>query len=367
MNTNLKLSVTQENLSRALATVSRIASTRGSLPILSNVLLKTVDNQLLVAATNLDVAISETIGAKVKTEGSITVPARLMQDYVSSLPNSTLTLEVVDSKLKITTEHHSSSINGTPADDFPEMPTIENGDSLTLGGSDLKTALQQVLFAASNDEARPVLTGLYLHTTNGKLYAAATDSYRLAEKMIGKEEKEISLLIPASSMQDVLRVMRDDTASIGINYDEQQARFSVGPVELVTRLIDGNYPDYRKLLPKSYETTASMNLSDLQEITKVSSLFAREAAGGVTVTIEEEKNEVSIRSIASQVGENNAVAEAEVSGDAVITMNSRYILDALGAFECKKIQVNVNGKLDPCILTDPENDDYLHVVMPVKS
>jgi len=363
----MNLTVTQENLSRALATVSRIASTRGSLPILSSVLLKTVDNQLLVAATNLDVAISETIGAKVKKEGSITVPARLMQDYIASLPASTLTLEVVDNKLKLTTEHQSSSINGTPADDFPEMPTIEKGNILQIPAGDLKTALQQVLFAASNDDARPVLTGLYLHTTNGKLYAAATDSYRLAEKMIGKEEKDLSLLIPASSLQDVLRVMRDDTTNVSIQYDEQQARFSVGPVELVTRLIYGNYPDYRRLLPKEYATTAVLERSDLQEITKVSSLFAREAAGGVTVSIEEEKKEVSIRSIASQVGENNAVADAEISGDAVITMNSRYILDALNAFEGSKIQVNVNGKLDPCVLTDPENDNYLHVVMPVKS
>lgn len=363
----MKLTVTQENLSRALATVSRIASSRGSLPILSNVLLRTENNQLLVAATNLDVAISETIGAKIKTEGSITVPARLMQDYVSSLPSGTLTFEVVDSKLKLTTEHHSSSINGTPADDFPVMPTIENGNSLQLTGSDLKSALQQVLFAASSDDARPVLTGLYLHTLNGKLYAAATDSYRLAEKVIGTQEKDVNLLLPASSLQDVLRVMRDDIATVGVQYDEQQARFSVGSVELVTRLIDGKYPDYRKLLPKDYTTTAVLNRADLQEITKVSSLFAREAAGGVTVSISEEKKEVSIRSIASQVGENNAVAEAEITGDAVITMNSRYILDALGAFEGNKTQINVNGKLDPCVLTDPDNDDYLHVVMPVKS
>jgi DNA polymerase-3 subunit beta len=363
----MKLTVTQENLSRALATVSRIASSRGSLPILSNVLLKTENNQLLVAATNLDVAISETIGAKIKTEGSITVPARLMQDYVSSLPSGTLTIEVADSKLKLTTEHHSSTINGTPADDFPVMPTIEGGDSLQIPGADLKSALQQVLFAASGDDARPVLTGLYLHTLNGKLYAAATDSYRLAEKIIGAQEKDVNLLLPASSLQDVLRVMRDDIAVVGLAYDEQQARFSVGPVELVTRLIEGKYPDYRKLLPKDYTTTAVLSRADLQEITKVSSLFAREAAGGVTVTIEEEKKEVSIRSIASQVGENNAVAEASITGDAVITMNSRYILDALGAFEGDKIQINVNGKLDPCVLTDPENENYLHVVMPVKS
>jgi DNA polymerase-3 subunit beta len=363
----MKLTVTQENLARALNTVSRIASTRGSLPILSNVLLKTVDNQLLVEATNLDVAISETIGAKIKTEGSVTVPARLMQDYVSSLPASTLTIEVKDNKLHLTTEHHSSSINGTPADDFPLMPTIEKAQKVEINGLQFKQALQQVLFAASSDDARPVLTGLYLHTQDGKLYAVATDSYRLAEKEISATNSELSLLIPAGSLQDVLRVMPGDTAIVQIEYDDVQARFSVGPVEIVTRLIEGTYPDYRKLLPKESSTTAEATKNDLQEITKVSSLFAREAAGGVTVAIDELKQDVSIRSIASQVGENTAVAEAKVKGDAVITMNSRYILDALGAFEGDKVVVNVNGKLDPCLLTDPDRGDYIHVIMPVKS
>lgn len=363
----MKLTVTQENLSRALSTVSRIANSRGSLPILSNVLLKTVNNQLIVEATNLDVAMSETIGAKIKTEGSITVPARLMQDYVASLPVGTLTLEVKDSKLQLTTDHHNSSINGTPADDFPVMPVIEKGDVLEISGADFKQTLQQVLFAASTDEARPVLTGLYLHSEDGDLVAVATDSYRLAEKVVSRTDKDISLLIPASSLQDVLRVMKDDSAPVSIHYDDQQARFSVGSVELVTRLIEGNYPDYRKLLPKESETTATLKLSDLQEITKVSSLFAREAAGGVTVSIDEEKQDVSIRSIASQVGENTATAEAKVKGEAVITMNSKYILDALSAFNGDQVSINVNGKLDPCLLTDPENDNYLHVVMPVKS
>ncbi len=363
----MKLSVTQENLARALSTVSRIASSRGSLPILSNVLIKTINNQLLVAATNLDVAISETIGAKIKKEGSITVPARLMQDYVSSLPTGTLSLEVEENKLKLTTEHHSSTINGTPADDFPEMPTIEKGEELNIRAQDFKNTLQQVLFAASNDEARPVLTGLYLHTEGGFLYGAATDSYRLAERRIMKHKGEVSLLLPAHSLQDALRVMHDGVETVVMKYDEQQARFNIGSVELVTRLIEGKYPDYRKLLPKDYATTATLNKQNLQEVTKVSSLFAREAAGGVTVAIEQEAKQISIKSIASQVGENNATAEAEVTGDAVITMNSRYILDALGAFNGTKITINVNGKLDPCVLTDPDNDDYLHVIMPVKS
>lgn len=363
----MKLTVTQENLARALATVARIASNRGSLPILSNVLLRTTNNQLYIAATNLDLAISETIGAKVSREGSITVPARLMQDYVASLPNATLTLELVDNKLKISTDHHNSSINGTPADDFPVMPVIENSEILTIPGVAFKQSLSQVLFAASNDDARPVLTGLYLHSKDGQLFAVATDSYRLAEKRITPTESDLAMLLPASSLSEVLRVMKEDIDDVTINYDEQQALISLGNIEIVTRLIEGTYPDYRKLLPKSYETTATTTKKDLQEITKVSSLFAREAAGGVTMSIEAEPKQISIRSIASQVGENTAIAEADITGDAVITMNSRYILDALSAFDGDKIAVNVNGKLDPCVFTDPDNDDYLHVVMPVKS
>ncbi len=363
----MKIIVTQENLARALSTVSRIASSRGSLPILSNVLLKTIDNQLYIAATNLDIAISETIGAKINKEGSITVPARLIQDYVSSLPPSTLTLESKENKLYINTDHHNSTINGTPADDFPEMPVIEKGQTLEVPEENLKKALQQVLFAVSNDEARPVLTGLYLYNNKGYLYAAATDSYRLAEKKITKYEQEVELLIPGHSLQEVLRVMGNNSDNININYDNQQARFNIGSVEIVTRLIEGKYPDYRSLLPKDYATVAKLPRTDFQEITKVSSLFARESAGGVTLSFDENKKEISITSIASQVGENTAVSSAKITGDATITMNSRYILDALAVFEGESIQINVNGKLDPCVLTDPDNDDYLHVIMPVKS
>jgi DNA polymerase-3 subunit beta len=363
----MKLTVTQENLSRALNTVSRIATSRGSLPVLANVLLKTKDNQLHLETTNLDVAISEVIGAKVSKEGTLTVPAKLLQDYVSSLPAGTLTLQVEGTKLQIKTDHHSSSVNGTPADDFPEMPTIKQAETITLKAEVLKRTLQQVLFAASSDEARPVLGGMYLYSVDGYLYAVATDSYRLAEKRVMKTNQDIALLLPAHSLQEVLRIMRDDNDSVTISYGDEQARFSIGSVELVTRLIEGDYPDYRRLLPKQHETDAVMKRSDLQEITKVSSLFAREAAGGITVTIEESEKQVSIRSIASQVGENTAIAEAKVTGDAVITMNSRYIMDALNAFDGDNITMQVSGKLDPCVLINPDNDDYLHVVMPVKS
>ncbi len=363
----MKLVVTQENLSRALSTVSRIASSRGSLPILSNVLLKTTKNQLTVAATNLDIAITETIGAKIEQKGAITVPARLMQDFIGSLPSGNLELEVADNKLSLRMDRFDSTINGMSPEDFPVMPTIDGGSVIKLSSKEIKTTLQQVLFTASTDDARPVLTGVYIHGDKNNMYIAATDSYRLGEKSLNKSSDSMSLLVPANSLQELLRALNDDSQDVVVTYDEQQARFSVDGVEIVTRLVDGKYPDYKKLIPSKFETTATLKRKSLNEITKVSSLFAREAAGSITLSIDEQKNEVSIRSIASQVGENTAVAEAETTGSATITMNSRYILDALNAFDGEKIMLNINGKLDPCVLTDPADSSYLHVIMPVKS
>ncbi len=362
----MKLTVTQENLSRALSTVSRVASTRASLPVLSNVLLKTSNNRLLLAATNLDIAITETIGAKVETEGAVTVPARLMQDFIGSLPAGSLQLEVTDGALHLSADRFDSTIHGMSPEEFPVMPTLESGTSVSFAADELKQALSSVLFAASSDEARPVLTGVYFSSEKSSLCVAATDSYRLAEQKISKDIADTSLLVPAKALTEVLRVIKD-SEPVEVSYDDQQARFVVGDIEIVTRLVDGEYPDYRKLLPGSYATSAVLSRKDLSEITKVSSLFAREAAGSITIKIDSTAKSLSVQSIASQVGENVANAPAEVEGDAEITLNSRYILDALGAFGGERIKIGVNGTLDPCVLTDPDDNNYLHVIMPVKS
>src|SRR5690606_35250320 len=182
----MKLQVTQENLNKALGSVARIANTRNTLPILGNVLLKVVDNRLSVAATNLDIAITHFIGSKVSKEGSITVPARLMQDFIASLPSGVIDLDLDDHKLHISSGHYKSTINGVAADDFPVMPAITDGKSIEIPSSLLKKSLQQTVLAASGDEVRPVLTGLYFHTHEGYLYIVATDSYRLAEKKLMK-------------------------------------------------------------------------------------------------------------------------------------------------------------------------------------
>ncbi len=363
----MKLQVTQENLAKALNTVARVANTRGTLPILANVLIKTTNNRLSIAATNLDIAITEYTGAKIQTEGSITIPARLMQDFISSLPAEIIDLELENNKLHITTGQYNSVINGVPAEDFPVMPAIEDGQEITVAGPVLKRALQQVVFAASNDEPRPVLTGVYIHVVDDELHIAATDSYRLAAKTIIPLKETVDLLVPVSAMQDVLRIVNDFSDSVSITYNDQQVLFRVGEVELVARLIEGKYPPYQNLVPKAFANSAHLKRTDLLNITKVSSLFARESAGSVKLHVDADKKELSIRSVASQVGENTASASGKIKGEGEVTVNSRYLLDGLNAFNGEEIVFSFNGKLEPVVLSDPNDSSYIHLIMPLKS
>lgn len=363
----MKLQVTQANLNKALSSVARVANTRGTLPILANVLIRTSKNRLSISATNLDIAITHFIGAKVSEEGSITVPARLMQDFVGSLPDGVIDLDLEETKLHVSTDQYKSVVNGIVADDFPVMPSMSDGNSWAVDAATFKKALSQVVFAASSDETRPILTSVLLQSINKELVMAATDSYRLAEKKLGKVSKDIKVLIPASAMQDLLRVLGDDVEEVQIKNDQQQVQFKVGDIELVSRQIDGNYPEYQNLIPKSFATSAVLKRADLLNVTKVSSLFARESAGSVTIALDERAQNLSIRSVASQLGENTATATAKVKGTGSITLNSRYLLDALNAMHGDEVGFSFNGKLEPTLLSDPKSPDYKHIIMPLKS
>ncbi len=361
----MKLQVTQPNLAKALNSVARVATNRATLPILSNVLIKTANNRLSLSATNLDIAITHTVGSKIEKEGSLTVPARLMQDFVNNLPDSTLKLEDKDVKLEISTEKYQSTINGIPAEDFPVMPAIKAGNSWKTTAGELKKVLQKVTFAASADDARPVLTGVYFHSEGGKLTVAATDSYRLAELKVGPSKNDVTFLLPHSAASDLLRILTDESQELTITHDEQQVSFATEDITLVARLIEGNYPDYQKLIPKKFETVAKLSREEFVNITKVSSLFARESAGSITITASE--GQISINAVASQVGENTASADANVEGSGDVTLNSRYLVDALNAFDGDQIEFCFNGKLEPCVLRSPNDAGYTHLIMPLRS
>jgi len=363
----MKLKVTQENLSKALSMVARVANTRGTLPILGNVLLKIQDNRLSLTTTNLDIAIKSYLGAQIQTEGSVTVPARLFLDLVSGLPSGVIELEQNEQRLNINTDNYKSVINGTSSEDFPAMPGVSEGVSWSIPGAILKQGLQQVIFAASNDDSRPVLTGVLLHTVDGKLYAAATDSYRLAEKELMELEKEVKVLVPATALHDVMRIINDFSGDVKVTHDDQQIQFEAGDVELVARLIDGNYPDYRKLIPKSFSTRAVMSRTELISIVKVTNLFARESAGSVVLSVDEPSESIWVRAVASQLGENNVTAKVEATGSGSITLNSRFVIDGLQVIEGAKVQIGFNGKLEAITLSNPDEKNYLHIIMPLKS
>lgn len=366
----MELTVTQENLSKALSNVGRVASSKTGLPILSNILLRTDGNRLLVAATNLEIASTQHIGAKVITPGAITIPARLVTEFVGSLPKDTVELKVTDNKLNISSGSFSSVINGVVADEFPELPTIDETSSInySIASPDFKAAVSQTIITSSSDSTRPVLTGVYWHSFEGFLYLAATDGYRLAERRLVETTSQVAAIIPTTTLQEVLRTISDDTPQVELLFDETQVRFRVGESEITSRLIDGNYPDYRQLIPASSETSVTLKSAEFVRITKIAGLFARESGGSVTLTANAEKKTLSIHSIASELGENTSSAVAQVTGDGQVTLNSRYLSEALGVIDGSEVEFRFSGKLAPCVLSAKVEDaNYKHIIMPLKS
>ncbi len=366
----MKLSVTQENLARALGVVGRVASNRAGLPILNNILFRTEGNRLLLAATNLEIAATYYIGAKVETPGVITLPAKLVSEFVANLPKGPIELETDGTRMTLTSGGYTSTINGVVADDFPELPTIDEEQSVrySIAATDFKQAAAQTLVTCSNDTTRPVLTGVYWHTVDGALYMAATDGYRLAERRLMTSQSQIAAIVPASSLQEALRSLSDSTEEVEVLFDETQVRFRLEEVEITSRLIDGTYPNYRQLIPAQSETNVTLAVGDFSRVVKVAGLFARESGGSVTLTADHEVQKLRIHSVASELGENTSEAEAEVSSDGQITLNSRYISDALGVLDGETITFRFSGKLSPCVLTVAQPEpNYIHIIMPLKS
>lgn len=366
----MELSVTQENLAKALNNVGRVASARAGLPVLGNILIRTDGTRLLVAATNLEIASTQYIGAKVISPGSITIPAKLVAEFVSSLPKDTVTISTKDTRMTISSGSYTSVINGVDAEEFPELPAIEEKSAIhyTLNSSDFKHAVTQTVITASSDSTRPVLTGVYWHSHEGSLYLAATDGYRLAERRLVETKSEVAAIIPASTLHEVLRTMTDSDNEVDVLFDETQVRFRVGESEITSRLIDGNYPDYRQLIPKTAETAITVKAAHLLRTTKIAALFARSSGGSITLKADAETQKLSIHSIASELGENTSEIDVSVTASGQVTLNSRYVIEALGVIDADEVSFGFNGKLSPIVLRSTEKKpNYLHIIMPLKS
>lgn len=366
----MEIEVLQENLVKALSNVGRVTSSKTGLPILANILLRTDGKQLLIAGTNLEIASTQYIGAKITTPGSITIPAKIITDYIQNLPKDKITLKVKNNSLHISCGSYKSTINGTSDEEFPELPGIDEVNSVryTLSTLDFKNTVQQTMITASSDSTRPILTGVYWHVSDKNLILAATDSYRLAEKELMTVSTDIAAIVPVSTLQEVLRSLPDDTDEIEILFDEIQVRFRFADSEITSKLIDGNFPDYRQLIPQTSETNIEVAKADFARIVKIAALFAKDSGGAITLTVDEETKRLTVNSIASEVGENSSVLDLKTcTGSGSVTLNARYILEMLGAMSTNDISVGFSNSIAPCVFRPISNESYTHIIMPIKS
>lgn len=366
----MKIKVTQEKLSRALNNVSRIAVGKVTLPILNNVLIRVDNKKVSLITTNLDMAVIDFLPVSSSENGVVTVPAKLLAEFVSNLPKGeTIEISSKDTKLTISSSKYSSVVNGATADDFPELPEINEKEAVVykINIDEFKNSINQVIIAASNDLTRPALTGVYFNTNNNTLAIAATDGYRLAEKiLINKVESEVQAIVPASSLQEVLRSISDDIEEIEISFNNDLVRFRIGEIEIISKLIDASFPDYQKLIPKNNDIKVILNREELVRVTKLAALFAR-SVGGSIICEAKKSDGFSVKSIANEFGENDSIIETKIEKEGKVNLNSRFLLDALNTLEEKELEFNFSSSLSPILLKNKKNSNYTHIIMPLNS
>ena len=372
----MEIEVLAEKLSKALNNVSRIANGRVTLPVLNNVLIKVKDKKVSFITTNLDMAMIDFLPVSSSKDGVITVPAKLLAEFVSILPKEEkVKISSKDNKITIKANKYSSIINGTPADDFPELPEINEKEAVVfkMGVEEFKNSISQVIIASSNDFNRPALTGVHFYTSNNSLFIVATDGYRLAKKkLIDKVKSEVKVTIPSNSLQEVVRSINDEMDEIEISFNNDLIRFRIGEIEIISKIIDAEYPNVDNLIPKSSEITLEVDKSELIRVAKLASLFARQATNDI-ITCEAKSPDIfSVYSITNEYGENDSFIETKVDTDGKVSITSKYLLDALNVMDTPKISINFTNITDktntinaPMILKEKNSEDYIHLLMPV--
>lgn len=367
----MEIKILQEKLAKALNHVSRVvAGGRATLPILNNVMIRVDDGKITLTTTNLDMAVVDYLQVISSKNGVVTVPARLIAEFVANLPKGeTVTVTAENEKVTVKAGGYNSVLNGAPADDFPELPEMDEKKTVKfkLQTEEFKTGLTQVMVAASNDMTRPALTGVYFNTTEDTLYVAATDGYRLAERrLIEKVGVEVAAVVPASSLRTVLSLLDDSMEEVEILFDEAQVKFRLGEVEVTSKLVDGSFPNYRQLIPSGSEIEVSVKHDELVRVTKLAALFAREVGGSVVCSTSTEKEALIIASVANELGENDSEIKTKVEADGKVTLNSRFLLDVLNVLDEKVVKMGFSNKLDPIVLKGEDDTGYVHIIMPLK-
>jgi DNA polymerase-3 subunit beta len=373
----MKLSCLQENLNRGLNVVGRAVATRTTLPITNNILLTTEQSRLKLAATNLEMAITCWIGAKIEEEGAITVPARLLTEFISSLPNDKIdvSLSPRTKTLELKCARFEARISGVDAKDFPPIPKVEEGITTKAEVAALQQGINQVAFAAATEESRPVLTGIDAQFKDDSLTLAAADGFRLAVfhlPLTTPVEQPIEVIIPARTLSELNRLIADqeEPVEITVNPNKSQALFRLKDIELVSQLVQGTFPNYTQLIPQSFNTRMVVSVDEFLRATKTASIFARDGSGIVRLVVTPGsaktpgKLTVSARSeeIGDDVGEIDATVEGE---EAKVAFNGKYLTEVLSVLHETQVALETTNSSSPGVIRPVGSDNYLHVVMPM--
>lgn len=363
----------QENLKKGLNIVSHTTSKNINLPILNNILIKAYSGEIEFIGTNLEIGVNCKIRGKVDKEGEFTVNSRLLTDYINLLNSGEKVLfKLVENDLVIESGNYKTKIKGESSKEFPLIPTIENEKVFSFDIENFRKALNNVIFSVSTSENRLELTGVLFSFSNKKLELVATDSYRLAEKRIKteNESEDIKIIIPSKTIQELLRILnnndQEENNKINISFSDNQVLFSFNSTNLISRLISGNYPDYKQIIPTNKKTKALINKNELLRAVKAASIFSKNGINDIFLQVK--KNQVIISSFSSSSGESNIKIDASISGEEnnEITINFKYLVDGLNNIDSEFIELFILNDNSPCLIKKENEDDYLYIVMPIR-
>jgi len=370
----MKFTCIQEDLSRALNIVSRVVSNKAVLPVTQNVLLSAEDSMLKVMGTDLNTTITMWIGAQIEQDGDITIPAKLLNDFVNALPPETAEIQLTKKPLGINIKcaGYESNISGMKANDFPTVPSVDEGMAAKIEAATLKQAVDRVAFAAADEDSRPVLTGVNVEIRGDEVTFAAADGFRLSVyncSLSEAPEEDMEFLVRARAMSELGRLLNtEEDVEFTVTENTNHVLFRIGDVEVISSLISGAFPNYSQLIPGDHKTRAVISTDEFLRATRTAAIFAREDSNIVRLRVgekDEGPGHMTLTSYASEVGDNTSEIEANVKGeDAKIAFNSRYLTDVLGVLD-GDIVVELSSPTTPGVLRPVEEDDFVHVVMPM--
>ncbi len=373
----MKVSVTQQNLAHGLNIVSRAVAARTTLPVLSNILLATDEGRLRLSATNLELGITCWIGAKVEEEGSFTVPARTFIDLVNTLPNESLNLELNPrtQSMEVHSTASTAEVKGIDAQEFPPMPVPDVDNSVQLNVADFKEMIQQVVFAASGDEARPVLMGAQINLADNELMMAAADGFRISVKrapLSTPVASPVSIIVPARALSELARVAVDGEQSITMSVPagRGQVVFTLKDVEVASQLIEGKFPDCNQIIPKTYKTRTILSTQAFLSACKRAEVFAREGSNVVRMNLkpagESMGSVVEISAMTEETGKSEEGIEATIEGaNLLIAFNVRFLREVLEAIHTPNVALETTAPNTPGVVKPVSDDSFVHVIMPM--